>query len=80
MGWILWAPTGSWDPARAALARSIVVTDTELNRQVALKILSEAFASDPDRLARFQREARLREDSPGARSVPSVLPWPGASH
>ncbi len=26
-------------------------TDTKLNRQVALKILPEAFASDPDRLA-----------------------------
>ena len=33
-------------------------TDTQLNRrQVALKILSDAFAADPDRLARFQREA-----------------------
>ena len=33
------------------------VTDTKLNRQVALKILPEAFAADPDRLARLQREA-----------------------
>ena len=34
-------------------------TDTKLNRQVALKILPDAFASDPDRLARFQREAQV---------------------
>jgi eukaryotic-like serine/threonine-protein kinase len=31
--------------------------DTKLNRDVALKILPDAFASDPDRLARFTREA-----------------------
>jgi len=34
-------------------------TDTQLNRQVALKILPDAFASDPDRLARFKREAQI---------------------
>ena len=32
--------------------------DTSLNRDVALKILPDAFASDPDRLARFTREAQ----------------------
>ena len=32
-------------------------TDTKLNRQVALKILPDAFAADLDRLARFEREA-----------------------
>ena len=35
------------------------VTNTKLNRQVALKILPEVFATDPDRLARFQREAQV---------------------
>ena len=33
--------------------------DTKLNRDVALKILPEAFAHDPDRLARFEREAQV---------------------
>ncbi len=33
--------------------------DTTLDRDVAIKILPEAFANDPDRLARFEREAKL---------------------
>ncbi len=33
--------------------------DTRLNRDVALKLLPDAFAADRDRLARFQREAEL---------------------
>jgi serine/threonine-protein kinase len=32
--------------------------DTRLNRTVAIKILSRQFSSDPDRLSRFEREAR----------------------
>ena len=33
--------------------------DTTLDRDVALKVLPEAFTSDPDRLARFEREAKV---------------------
>ena len=32
--------------------------DTKLNRDVALKVLPDAFAADPGRLARFEREAQ----------------------
>ena len=34
-------------------------TDTRLKRQVAIKILPAALAEDPERLARFQREAEV---------------------
>jgi Tol biopolymer transport system component/predicted Ser/Thr protein kinase len=33
--------------------------DTKLGREVAIKILPESFANDPDRLARFEREAKV---------------------
>ena len=33
--------------------------DTKLNRYVAIKVLPDLFASDPERLARFQREAQV---------------------
>ena len=33
--------------------------DAKLGRDVAIKILPRAFTSDPDRLARFEREARM---------------------
>src|SRR5215467_6725824 len=34
-------------------------TDTNLKRQVAIKVLPQAMATDPERLARFQREAEV---------------------
>jgi eukaryotic-like serine/threonine-protein kinase len=33
--------------------------DTKLNRDVAIKVLPDSFARDPDRLARFKREAQV---------------------
>ena len=33
--------------------------DSELGRDVALKTLPEAFVADPERVARFEREARI---------------------
>ncbi|MEK7798794.1 MAG: serine/threonine protein kinase, partial [Acidobacteriota bacterium] len=33
--------------------------DTKLNRDVAVKILPDTFAKDPERLARFEREAKM---------------------
>src|SRR3970040_2708590 len=33
--------------------------DTKLDRDVAIKVLPEAFARDPERMARFQREAKV---------------------
>ena len=34
-------------------------TDTKLNRDVALKVLPEAFASDREHMARFSRDAQV---------------------
>jgi serine/threonine protein kinase len=34
-------------------------TDSKLGRRVAIKVLPDAFASDPERLSRFRREAQV---------------------
>lgn len=49
-------------------------TDTKLNRDVAIKVLPAAVANDPDRLARFEREARTLAalDHPNIASIYGV--------
>ncbi len=34
-------------------------TDTKLDRDVAIKVLPASLAGDPERIARFQREAKV---------------------
>jgi len=48
------SPLGAGGMGEAYRAR-----DTRLGREVALKVLPAAFASDPERMARFQREAQV---------------------
>src|SRR5258706_9625143 len=48
------APLGAGGMGEVYRAR-----DTKLNRDVAIKVLTPAFAQDAERLARFQREAQV---------------------
>ena len=54
--------------------------DSRLGRDVALKILPEAFRSDPERLARFEREARALAalNHPNIAAIYGIEEQPGA--
>jgi serine/threonine protein kinase len=44
---------------KGGMGEVYLAEDLSLNRKVALKFLSEIFAGDPERLARFEREAKV---------------------
>src|SRR5687767_7888303 len=54
--------------------------DTKLGRDVAIKVLPELFASDPERLARFEREATTLAslNHPNIAQVHAVTEHPAA--
>ena len=43
----------------ATIGRGVPRTDTKLGRDVAIKVVADVFLSDPERLARLEREARV---------------------
>jgi hypothetical protein len=54
---------GSYEILESASAGStgeVGAHDTKLKRDMALKVLPDAFARGPGRMARFQREAEVR--------------------
>ena len=53
-GYEILAPIGKGGMGEVYRAR-----DTKLDREVAIKVLPEALAQHPDRLARFEPEARF---------------------
>src|SRR5271155_2920212 len=56
--------------------------DTKLGREVAIKVLPEAFAHDPERLARFQREAKTLAslNHPNIAQIYGLEEYAGASY
>jgi serine/threonine protein kinase len=53
------ARTGPCGGQRVTAVPTATARDTKLKRDVALKVLPDSFANDPERMARFQREAEV---------------------
>src|SRR5437870_5853992 len=70
--------------AKGGMGEVYRARDTKLHRDVAIKILPAAFARDPERLARFEREARTLAalNHPHIAQVYGIedLPPKGGSH
>jgi serine/threonine protein kinase len=56
--------------------------DTKLDRDVAIKVLSAALSGDPERLSRFEREAKVlfQLNHPGIASIYGVEERAGGFH
>lgn len=68
------APLGAGGMGEVYRAR-----DTKLDRDVAIKVLPPSFAQDPERLARFEREARVLAslNHPNIATIYGVEEWSG---
>lgn len=56
---------------RGGMGEVYRAVDTKLEREVAVKVLPAALAADPERLARFEREAKVlaQLNHPGIASI-----------
>ena len=72
------APLGA-----GAMGEVYCACDTTLNRDVALEVLPELFALDPDRQARFKREAQMlatlnHPNIAAINGLEAAIPLPGS--
>ena len=63
---------------KGGMREGYLADDTKLDRQVAIKVLPDAARQDPERLARFRREAFTSESEPWSLACCATLPDPSA--